>query len=103
MTAPADTDPITLKEASELVFKGRVGVSALRTEAQRGKLSIFRIGGRDYTTIRDVREMVEKCRVEKHRPASTTTKNETPGSSAMDRDLSALASIENGRRRLRAN
>lgn len=103
MTAPADTDPITLREASDLVFKGRVGVSALRTEAQRGKLSIFRIGGRDYTTIRDVREMVEKCRVEKHRPDSTSTRKEISGLSAMARDSSALASIENSLRKLRAS
>lgn len=99
---PTDTDPITLKEASEIIFNKRVGVAALRSEAVRGRLSIFRIGGRDFTTIRDVREMVEKCRVEKHRPASTMTKNETRGLSVTERDSFALASIANNRRKLKA-
>jgi len=98
-----DTDPITLKEACELVFKGKIGVTSLRAAAAGGKLSIFRIGRQDFTTLRDVREFIEQCRAESHRPASTTTRREIRGLSVMARDSSALAAIDNNLRKLRAN
>lgn len=100
---PDDTAPITLKEACEVIFNNRIGVDALRAEAARGRLSIFRIGRRDFTTIRDVREMVEKCRDAKPRPASTSTRKEKPGSSGTARDSSARAALDKTLRALRLN
>lgn len=63
MTVPADDDPITLKEACEIVFRNQCGVATLRAEAKRGRLTVFKIGRGYFTTLRNVREMVEMCRV----------------------------------------
>jgi integrase len=63
MTAPpADDDPITLAEACEIVFRNRIKVSTLRRETRRGNLVTIRVGRRDFTTLRDVREMIQRCR-----------------------------------------
>ena len=56
-----DDRPITLAEACAL-FGGTFTPSTLRAAAARGRLEIFRIGRRDYTTLHAMREMVRKCR-----------------------------------------
>jgi hypothetical protein len=61
--APDDDDPLTLKEACQLVFRGTLTASTLRAEADRGKLKVFKIGRRLFTTRAYVREMIEQCRV----------------------------------------
>lgn len=83
-----DTDPITLQDAaSHFGFS----VWTLRTEAGKGRLAIYRIGRKDYTTANDVREMVEKCRVEKKGQGSISIPRVSSGSSETDRASSALA------------
>ncbi len=77
-----DTDPITLSEASALVLRGVVTVSALRAEADRGNLVTMKIGKNLFTTPSAIREMMEKCRVQPVRPASTSGQTIEPGSSA---------------------
>lgn len=59
-----DDDPITLKEACEIVFRNTCAVATLRAEADRGRLNISKIGKRYYTTLRSARELYEKCRVD---------------------------------------
>jgi hypothetical protein len=54
-----DDRPMNLKEAAAMYG---LTVATLRAEAARGRLEIFRIGRRDYTTIQAMREMVRKCR-----------------------------------------
>lgn len=56
----SDEDPITLKRAAE---QFGFTVSTLRAEADRGRLNIYRIGKKLYTTPADVRRMVASCRV----------------------------------------
>lgn len=58
-----DTDPITLTEASKIVLRGVVSVSALRSEIRKGNLAVERIGKNLFTTPAAIREMREKCRV----------------------------------------
>lgn len=58
-----DDDPITLKEASELLLRGIVSVSALRSEIRRGNLIVERIGKNLFTTPSHIREMRRRCRV----------------------------------------
>ncbi len=98
-----EDDPITLKEACELVFRGRIGVATLRAEAAKGRLALLRIGRQDFTTLRDMRELVELCRVEKPRRDSTWTPSARRGLSATARDSSAQAALENVLRRLRTS
>jgi hypothetical protein len=56
-----DDMPITLAQAAEMF---NVGVGSLQAEAERGRLTIYRIGGRVRTTVNDMRAMLESCRVE---------------------------------------
>lgn len=58
-----DDDPITLKEACDLLLRGIVSVSALRAEIRRGNLTVERIGRNLYTTPAHIRTMRLKCRV----------------------------------------
>ena len=59
-----DTDPITLREASQLVLRGVITVSAPRSEMNRGNLAVMRIGKNLFTTPAAIREMMDKCRVQ---------------------------------------
>jgi hypothetical protein len=96
MTRPEllDTDPITLGDASHVVLRGIVSVSALRAEINRGNLVAFRIGKNTFTTPAAVREMMEKCRVKPSLPASISDPTTEPGSSATVDATSELASLK---------
>lgn len=98
MTGP--DDPITLKDAAQ-----HFGFTecTLRTEAGRGRLTIYRIGRKDYTTPNDIREMVAKCRVEKKAPGFTLTRSASNGQSGTDRASSALAAANEAALRLRSS
>jgi hypothetical protein len=89
-----DDNPITLAEACEIVFKNTITPATLRAEQARGRVDIFRIGKRGFTTLRSVRAMVEKCRVEDPRHAFTSTQDANNGLSETQLVLSARASLE---------
>jgi hypothetical protein len=74
-----DDEPITLAEACKLYPRTRLTVYALRAEADRGRLDIIRMGRRDYTTVRAMREMVRKCQDDANRRASTSIRDVRPG------------------------
>jgi hypothetical protein len=76
-----DDDPITLREACALYSQARLTVSTLRAEAARGRLDIFRLGRRDYTTPQAMREMVRRCQDAARRRASISIQDEANGSS----------------------
>ncbi len=94
----SDTDPITLKDAAQHFG---FSVWTLRTEADRGRLTIYRIGRKDYTTPNDIKEMVRQCRVEKKAQGSTLTRSVDSGLSETDRASSALAAANESALRLR--
>jgi hypothetical protein len=85
-----DERPITLAEAAA---EYRLTVSTLRAEAARGRLDIFRLGKRDYTTPQAMRDMVRKCQDAARLRASTSTNQEASGSSETDRASSAQAAL----------
>lgn len=72
-----DNDPITLAEASKVILRGRVTISALRAEIRRGNLTVEKIGKNLYTTPAAVREMRERCRVKPSPHDSTSERTET--------------------------
>lgn len=80
--------PITLRDAAQHFG---FTVSTLRAEAGRGRLAIYKIGKRLYTTPADIREMVNQCRVEQKGRDFTLIRGEDSGSSGTDRASSALA------------
>ncbi len=81
-----DDRPIRLKDAAE---EFKIGVATLRAEAERGRLAIYRIGKRDYTTRNDIREMVLQCLVPQKVPAYISTRRE-----ANTRSVTAAASCD---------
>lgn len=88
---PADDDPVTLKEACEIVFRGTITPSTLRAEAKRAKIAIAKIGKRYFTTLREARELYDRCRVAPEAHISISTPGVGSGSSETDNALSARA------------
>lgn len=61
--APSDDTPLRLSVAAALAFSdGGVKASSLRREAANGRLVIWRIAGKDFTTLAAIRDMIELCR-----------------------------------------
>ena len=60
---PNEDQNIPLGEACEIVFGGRCGVATLKSEARKGRLKLYKIGRRYYTTLKAVREMVNQGRL----------------------------------------
>ena len=89
-----DTDPVTLKEACDIVFRGTVKPSTLKAEADRGNLPIAKIGKRWFVRIGDVRQLFDRCRAEPKGQGYISTKRANPGSSGMDHASSALAALK---------
>jgi len=94
-----DDDPLPLKDAAK-----RFGfpVSTLRAEHDRGRLTFYRIGKKLYTTVSDIRGMVEQCRVEPKDHASTLIRGASNTSSEMERVSSALAAANDTVTRLKS-
>lgn len=71
-----DTTPLRLKEAAELAFPGGgMTPSGLRREAQRGRLVIERIAGKDYVTLEAIAAMRQLCRVVVHKSAREASRH----------------------------
>lgn len=93
-----DDDTITLKDAaSHFGFT----VSTLRAEAGRGRLTIYKIGKRYYTTPGDIKEMVKQCRVEQKGRDFTLIRGGNSGLSETERASSALAAAKETALRLK--
>lgn len=80
-----DDEPITLAEACQLFPRAKLTISTLRAEAARGHLDIFRIGKRDYTTPKAMREMVMRCHEDDPRRACISTRSANNGLSVTER------------------
>lgn len=56
--------PLLMTTAARIAFPdGSVSAITLRAEAARGKLKIWRVGKKYYTTLAAIDDMVEKCHV----------------------------------------
>lgn len=94
MSRPIDDDElITLRDASEIVFKNRVSVAVLKAQIPHN-LQPSKIGRAYFVTPRQVREMVERCRVTPTGHTSGLIKNETDGPSSTRNAEIALASLQ---------
>ena len=95
-----DDDTITLKDAAaHFGFT----VSTLRAEAGRGRLTIYKIGKRFYTTPGDIKEMVKQCRVERKAQDFTLIRGGSSSLSETDRVSSALAAARETALRLKSS
>jgi hypothetical protein len=93
-----DSDTITLKDAAQHFG---FSVWTLRAEAERGKLTIYKIGKRFYTTPADIKEMIQQCRVEQKGRDFTSIRSENNSSSETARASSALAAASETAHRLK--
>ena len=70
-TAINDDTPLRLEVAASLAFPdGTISLSSLRREAAKGRLIVWRIAGKDMTTLSEINKMVMRCRVQKSPPYS---------------------------------
>ncbi|NTJ83626.1 hypothetical protein G6M50_38230 [Agrobacterium rhizogenes] len=76
-----DDEPVTLAEACDVFFGGRLTKSALRTEARKGNLEILQIANKDFVTRRSIERMKEKCLKKSDQPVSGSGQTPVPGSS----------------------
>jgi hypothetical protein len=61
-----DDTPRRLSVIAKLAFPGGgMSASSLRREAERGRLVVERIAGKDFTSFQAIAEMRKACRVEK--------------------------------------
>jgi hypothetical protein len=71
---PNDDAPLRLADAVTVAFPlGGMTVSGLRREIARGRLEVETIAGKQFVTLRAIREMRELCRV----PARIDKRNTT--------------------------
>src|SRR5258707_15466526 len=87
------TTPLRLETAAKLAFPdGSMKLAGLRREIARGRLGYEVIAGKHYTTLKDIEEMRELCRVQVRdrasisalRAARVKSSSSTPsGSSSM--------------------
>lgn len=78
-------EPLRLAEAAAIAFPdGSMTASGLRRERDRGRLAVFQIAGKDYTTLAAIRDMIQLCRVQPSRSASCSTgQKEAPAPSGI--------------------
>lgn len=93
-----DNDTITLKDAAQHYG---YSVYTLRSEADRGRLAIYKIGKRYYTTPADIREMINQCRVDQKARGFTLIRSASNTSSETERASSALAAANETAQRLK--
>ena len=89
-----DETPLRLAIAAAIAFPdGSVSIGALRREAERGRLAIERIGGRDYTTLSAIKDMRRACRIKPKAEAPGATDSESNFSSEEERESAARAAV----------
>jgi hypothetical protein len=102
----SDDMPLRLDLAARLAFAdGTIGASALRAEAAKGRLQVWRIAGKDMTTLAAIRGMIDLCRANDCPPASgfaqPVTTEKPSGSSSTVASSAALAALKLRARRLK--
>ncbi|WFU37337.1 excisionase [Bradyrhizobium sp. CB82] len=92
-----DTTPLRLKIAAERAFPGGgMTASGLRREADRGRLIVERIAGKDYTTMQAIADMRKLCRVSKSQPrVSGRSHGDEALEGAQGRALAKLEALRN--------
>jgi hypothetical protein len=93
-----NTDPnamLRLETAARAAFPdGSIKANGLRREAAAGHLAIYRIAGKDFTTLADIQEMKKQCRVQAKGRTSTTTNSGACCTSETDNSNAAIASMK---------
>jgi hypothetical protein len=87
--------PLRLDIAARLAFPdGSMTGRGLRREANRGRLAVERVAGKDYTTLEAIREMRTQCRVTPQDHGYGTGGLDVMRKAALPTKLPSLSSIE---------
>ena len=91
--------PLRLKLAAAIAFPdGSMTASGLRKERDKGRLVVEQIAGKDYTTLKAIEQMREKCRLQpKVRDCGSARHGET-GKDGSPTQPSGSSATENIRR-----
>jgi hypothetical protein len=85
----ADSVPLRLRDAAKLAFPmGGVTERTLRREHKRGRLMIYEIGGKHFTTLRDIADMTRACSLARQLPCASVPAPDT--TRALEAALDAL-------------
>lgn len=93
MSLPADDELITLKEASEMVFRGRVSPETLKVQWRKGNLDLSKIGRSYFASVADFKALKTKCLADPPAQASGQTRNEEHGQSETGEAAAAQESL----------
>ncbi len=93
MSLPADNELITLKEASEMVFRGKVSPESLKVQWRKGNLDLSKIGRSYFGAVADFKGLKIKCLADPPAQASGLTKDEEPGQSETAEAVAAQESL----------
>jgi hypothetical protein len=88
-----DDDLITLKDASEIVFGGRISITTLKDQWRRGNLELSKIGRSYFASVADFKGLKTKCLVEAPALASGSIRREEPGLSLTVEAVAARDSL----------
>src|SRR4051794_17241907 len=104
-TTVLNPDPnamLRLETAARAAFPdGSIKATGLRREAAAGRLAIYRIAGKDFTTLADIEGMKKQCRVQAKGRISTTTNSGACCTSETDNSNAAIASMKQTARLLK--
>src|SRR5262249_28132098 len=74
-----DDTPLRLKEAAMLAFpNGGMTAGGLRREANRRRLRLERVAGKDYTQLHQIKRMKERCPGTPSRPGPCSSREREP-------------------------
>jgi len=91
--AMTDDDLITLKDASEVIFGGKVSPATLKDQWRRGNLELSKIGRSYFASVADFKGLKTKCLVEAPARDSGSTRSEEPGQSSTVEAVAAQDSL----------
>ena len=85
---------ITLKDACEIVFAGRVSPATLKDQWRRGNLDLSKIGRSYFASVADFKGLKTKCLADRPARASGSIRKEEPGLSLTAEAAAAQDSLK---------
>lgn len=98
-----DETPITLQEASQRFFAGRVKVPGLRRERDRGTLRTVFVANKEFTTPAAIRDMLKACEARRagEAPPAPPEPPRSADLTAMDLAIARLREADKGKQAAR--
>ena len=88
-----DDDLITLKDASEVIFGGRISPATLKDQWRKGNLDLSLIGRSYFASVADFKGLKTKCLADRPARASGSIRKEEHGLSSTAESAAARDSL----------